>query len=507
MPKRRLLYLTQQQILAFRWHNGALSAEGEFAAETAAGGFAGYLSEHPKSLFSLVVNLGEEGFHSDVIPYLQAKDRDIVISRRLGQTFLGAPLALAVSHGYESGSRKNERLLLTALTGIGQLDPWLSAMQQVGTRLQGVYSLPILSEALLGRLGLKIARGILITVQDSTVRQSFFDGSRLLFSRVAPLVGSSISDMALSISSEANRFQQYLLSQRMVARGDRLQAHVIAHAQAMPAIQAARFNDGIEANIHDIVAASKKIGLKSVPTDNRAQFLFLHCAISAPPRQQFATAALRQPYRVWQAGNAMRAVGALTLVGCLLFTAKLMLDAGKSSNAALDRVRDAESMEMRYQQALGSLPPVPMSNEVLRQLTDRVEKLIRSNDSPTSALKTVTDILDASPQVEIDSIDWLAAGAKGTDSDPASASGATASNKETLLIKGRLNLGTQESPRQLISAFEDLTRRLSASGKSVNVLLSPVNLNASRSVKNTDTPTAARAPRLFAVQVELPVQP
>ena len=506
MLERRLLYLTQQQMLAFRWHNGVLSAEGEFLAETAATDFARYLADHPNSLFSLVANLGEEGFHSDVIPYLQAKDRDIVISRRLGQTFLGAPLALAVSHGYESGSRKNERLLLTALTGVGQLDPWLNAMQQAGARLQGVYSLPLLSEALVGRLGLKIARGILITVQDNTVRQSFFDGGRLRFSRVAPLVGSSISDIALSISSEANRFQQYLLSQRMVARGDHLQAHVIAHAQTMPAIQAARFNDGIVATLHDIVGAAKKIGLKSSPTDNRAQALFLHCAISAPPRQQFATVALRQPYRVWQLGNALRAVGALTLVGCLLFTAKLMVDAGRANNDATDKVRQAESMEKSYQLALSSLPPVPMSNDALRQLTDRVEKLGSATDTPAAALKYLTDVLDAAPQVEIDSVDWLAAGAKEGSAKNSGAS-ATPANRETLLIKGRLNLGAQESPRRLISSFEDLTRRLGEGGRSVNVLLSPVNLNASRSVKTTDSPTAARAPRQFAVQVDFPVQP
>jgi hypothetical protein len=296
----------------------------------------------------------------------------------------------------------------------------------------------------------------------------------------------------------------------MVARGDHLQAHVIAHAQTIPAIQAARFNDGIETSFHDIVGAAKKIGLKTVPPDNRAQALFLHCAITAAPRQQFATMALRQPYRVWQIGNALRAVGALTLVGCLLFTAKLMVDSGRASKEAADRSREAESMETRYQQALGSLPPVPMSNDVLRQLTDRVDALNRRNDSPTPALKYLTDILDAMPQVEIDSIDWLASGAKeGRAKSNSAPSGASAppSNNETLLIKGRLNLGAQESPRRLISAFEDLLRRLGEGGKSVAILQSPVNLNASRSVSTTDSTTAIRPLRQFAVQVDFPVQP
>ncbi|HET6720385.1 MAG TPA: hypothetical protein VFH22_12095, partial [Rhodocyclaceae bacterium] len=208
MLERRLLYLTQHQVIAFHWRNGSLTVDGEFLAETSAGDFTRYLGDHASSLFTLVVNLGEEGFQSDVIPYLQARDRNAVIARRLGQNFQGAPLAIAVSHGYESGARKNERLLLTALTSIGQLSPWLNPMQAIGTRVQGIYSLPLLSEGLVQRLGIKITRGILITIQDNTIRQSFFNNGRLLFSRVAPLIGGSISDIALGIAGEANRFQQ-----------------------------------------------------------------------------------------------------------------------------------------------------------------------------------------------------------------------------------------------------------------------------------------------------------
>lgn len=509
MLERRLLYLTQHQMLAFRWQNGALSPEGEFIAEDAGEGFTTYLKDHARSLFTMVVNLGEEGFHPDVIPFLQSGDRSTVIARRLGQSFLGAPLAVAVSHGYQSGARKNEKLLLTALTSISQLAPWLDAIRGAESRLQGVYSLPLLSENLIARLGLKIGRGMLVTVQDNSVRESFFNDGRLQFSRVAPLSGSSISDVAQSIASEANRFQQYLLSQRMVSRGERLDAYVLAHAHSLQAIQAARFNDGINVTLHDVVIAAKKIGLKTLPADNRAHALFLHCAIASPPRLQFASTAMRHTYRLWQLGNALRAVGALVLVASLLFSVKLVVDAGRDNNDARRLIQEAEGMEQNYQQALGRLPPISMSNDTLRQLVERVDQLGRTVDSPEKALHHLSLALDATPEIEIESLDWLAPGAGQEGQVPSPASAPATAKQEALLVKGSLNAGQQGSARNIVKTFDDFQQRLRTAAPTamVSVLQSPVDLNASRALKSADGAATVRTPRRFEIRIEYPSQP
>ena len=512
MLERRLLYLTQHQVSAYRWHKGTFSPEGDFAVENAADHFTQYLEEHAHSLFTMVVNLGEEGFQSDVIPFLQSKDRNTVIARRLSQNFQGTPLATAVSHGYEAGSRKNERLLLTALTNISQVSPWLNALQTAGTRLQGIYSLPLLSESLIKRLGIKIPRGFLVSVQDNTIRQSFFKDGHLRFSRVAPIAGSSINDLALGIASEANRFQQYLRSQRLAAPGDTLEAHILAHPQTLSALQSARFDKGITLTLHDLTEASKKLGIKTAPADNRSQSLFMATSVLAPPNQQFATPAYRQPYRLWQIGNAVRAIGALSFAACLLFAVKLMTDTQRANADATQRTREAESMEQNYQRALGSLPPIPMSNDVLRQLVDRVQQLQKKVDSPNRALVHLSSTLEANPQVELTSLEWVAPGGKSGNTPAESAqqrANNNTENRESLVVKGTLQLGATGTPRLMITRFEDFTQHLrdNSPGCNVTVLKNPVELNASRSLKSTDNVANMRTPREFAVQIDYPVQP
>jgi len=68
MPARRLLYLTAHQLVAYHWHGGQLREEASFDAVDAESGFVDYLGEHARSLFTLVVNIADEGFQVDTIP-------------------------------------------------------------------------------------------------------------------------------------------------------------------------------------------------------------------------------------------------------------------------------------------------------------------------------------------------------------------------------------------------------------------------------------------------------
>ncbi len=116
MKPRRLLYLSAHQMTAFVWRSGEVMSEGAYSA-TADGHqqFAAYLAQYPSSVFSLLVNVSEEGFHVESIPFLRGADRKLVIERKLGQLFFNRALTTSLSLGYEKSKRKDERVLLAAL--------------------------------------------------------------------------------------------------------------------------------------------------------------------------------------------------------------------------------------------------------------------------------------------------------------------------------------------------------------------------------------------------------
>ena len=129
MKTDRLLYLSAYRMTAYRWHSGVLESEGGFAAnEEGHQQFSDYIKQHRQATFTLLANVSDEGFHVETIPFLQGKDRKTVIERKLGQQFFSAPLTASLSLGYEKSKRKDERILLAALTNGDLFTPWISAI-------------------------------------------------------------------------------------------------------------------------------------------------------------------------------------------------------------------------------------------------------------------------------------------------------------------------------------------------------------------------------------------
>jgi hypothetical protein len=500
VPARRLLYLTPHRLVACEWKNGHCRLEGEFAVESSAGDFLDYLRQHAGSLFSLVTNLAEEGFQVETIPFLQAGDRDAVLTRRLGQTFLGAPLTVAVPLGHERTTRRNERVLLAALTNGNALEPWLQALRQAETRLVGIYSLPLLTPALLDKLRVAKERSIFVTVQDNSVRQSFFDKGHLHFSRLAPIPNSSISGLAQLIGSEIAKLQQYLLSQRMIGRGEALVVHVLAHPQALPALGQLILPDQLRLQTYSIAEFAPRLGLKEALEDSRAERLFLHLAATHAPRQQFAPPALRKNYRLWQTARAIQAVSAIALVGSVLFAGNQWFQLQVLREETRRHESEAAAGETRYRDIVASFPKLPLSHEHLRQVIARLQEVQPRDSSPTPILKVLGATLAHSPQIELGTLDWTAGGplslSKRTEGKSALA------DNETLLVSGTVQPGPNWTPRQLLAAFEDFLQKLrSADGYTVSVTQQPFDTASGSALKSGESAAAAHVPKPFRVSV------
>lgn len=492
MPPIRLLYLTPHQITAYRWHAGDLDEEAAFDASDADGAFVAYLRNQPNSLFSLVANLAEEGYQIESIPFLQNPDRRTVVNRRLGQLFMGATLATAVSLGYQKSRRKNEKLLLTALTNNAAINPWVNALRTAESRLVGAWSLPLLSGEILARLHVAATHSVLITVQDNTLRQSYFDQGHLCFSRVSPLNNSSIAGIAQTIAAESTKLHQYLVTQRLLQRNVPLDAHLLLPPQYSESIVATLVgSDILRFQVHDLAGLARQIGLKSVPGDARADSIFLHLAATKAPRQQLADDGLRKHFRLWQTARVIRAVGMVAGAACLLFAARTWVQSGQAREDALRHAQEAATVESRYQAIVATFPPAPTSNDNLRQVIGQYDRLQQASRGPAPMFRDLAAALDASPQIEVDSLTW---GLSTADSESAAGFG------ETLTVKGRIALA-DGNPRQLLATFDRFVGTLRGDpALQVMVVQQPFDVASGKSLKSTggvDTET----PRSFALSL------
>ena len=505
MNNKHLLYLDAHQLTACRWRAGELASKAVFAAN--AEGlllFVAYLAQHQRGVFSLLVNVAEEGFQIETIPFLRGSDRQAIIKRKLGQLFFNAALTTSLSLGYEKTRRKDERLLLAALTNQTFFAPWLDAIAKAGVALTGIHSLPLLAPILLRKLGIDGEPCLLLTIQDQSMRQSYFEKGELCFSRLTPLRNGSIDGIAQGFSSEAQKLQQYLVSQRLIARDQSITAHLLAHAGAFQAIeQSCSDSATIHYQLIDIADCAQRTGLRMTPPGSQCERLFLNLLASSPPRAQFADEAQLHGNHLRQIRSALYGAGAATLSGCLLLAGTLLFETRELNQQSAQLSSEASLVRSRYDEIVKTFPPIPTDHQTLRRVIDRYLALERHSATPDGLYREISRALADSPAVEVDRIDWQvgdidAATPPNTGQAVATASGAS----EAAIVRGTLKLGANASARQLLAAFNVLIDSLKANPKlQVAVLQRPFDIEPAKSLKGGDLAVEDHQPRSFSLQL------
>lgn len=508
MKTRRLIYLSAHQATALRWQAGVLVGEGLFeATEAGLQQFAAYLAKHSDSIFALLANVAEEGFQIETIPFLQGADRQAIIKRKFGQLFFNAKLTASLSLGREKSRRKNERVMLAALTNNDFFDPWLKAISDAGAALSGVYSLPLLGPSLFKKLKISEDHCLLLTVQDQSIRQSYCEKGELHFSRLTPLQNSSIGGIAQTLATEAAKLQQYLASQRLIGRGQPITAHILAHPNALKAIETSCIDtDTLHFNILDIEAVAGKVGLKTLPLDTHSEAIFLQLLASAPPPVQFADDEQRHHFHLWQIRTALYATAAVALFSCLLFSGDQLYHAYDIGQQAEEHKLQAGLARQRYNDVVKTFPPIPTNNETLRRVIDRYQVLEQKSASPELLYHEISRALQAAPTVELESIDWKLG---GITPSPGTSAGSIAADEgiETAFVQGTLRLSQNTNARQLLAVFNHLVDALKANPKlQINVLQQPFDIESGKSLKGGDTTISEDKPRSFSIQISRKIE-
>jgi len=493
----RLLYLNAHQLSAFAWQGGRLLAEGGFENDDdGLRQFAEYLAGHRSSHFSLLANVAEEGHVQELIPFLHGSDRQALITRKIGQHFLGTSLAAAISLGYEKTQRKNERVLLSALTNPAHFAPWLQAIDTAEVPLAGIYTVAQLGGQLLKKIGQNAGRCLLLTLQDQSIRESYLVNGHAHFSRMAPLTDSSIAGIARSFAAEAGKLHQYLIGQRLIGRDDTLPVFIVAHPQSIPAIENACPSHGqLDFTIIDSHAAAARLKLHTLPEDNRSDQLFLHLLATAPPAQQFAGEAHRHHYWLAQIRHGLIAAGLVALLGGALFAAKNTFDAHALREEAGQLKAEAADLGRSYQEISATFPQLGIDNDSLRRLTGRYGELLRQQRQPGPAYAQVSRVLDRMPAIVLEGIDW-----KNGQNLPSTVAFA-ADSPEITTVRASVRLERADT-RQTLAVFEQFVAALKAEpGVTVKVLQRPFDVESGTALRGGDGIDEAAPARPFAVEI------
>ncbi len=477
MPTRHLLYLDANALHSFRWQQGSVVPTGRYTADDEGiKAFADAVRRVGSGLYTLLVDVVEEGFHADTLPSVRGPDRAAMLERKRSQTFFGTPFSGALSRGIDrSGRRRDERFLFVALTRPAIVEPWLEVLRAVNAPLTGIHSVALLIDSLIQRLAAPAERCLLVTYAPGGMRQTFVDQGHLRFSRLAPNLNAINPDTAARCAGEILKTHSYLISQRMLARNAQLPVYILSDSDAYAHL-APLLNTSEERIYHraDIAELSHKIGLKAAVSGSDAMPLLLHWIARESGLLQLAPANERRFFRVWQARQAILGAGVALFAGTLLFAGKLWFDTASVEATTAQLRHEAASTQQNLTQLQAALPTLPAPLDDLRSAFQALDALQAGKISPRPWLSHLSAALDATPDLTLTSIQWQ------SDSSEVPSKGVA-----------KLSLPPQMAVdrRAMVSTAELFLAELARSpGHTARVTRMPVELQSDRAFRSSTDP-------------------
>jgi hypothetical protein len=469
MAATRLLYISAARVTLYAWQKGTLEELGRFDHnETGFDAFGRQLDDESDQVFHLLVDIVEEDFQVDVIPFVRGKDRQALLVRRRAQRYRDASLSMTVSLGYERSQRRDERVLLSAFTNTELLEPWLAILSESGVAVSGIYSPGLLAPAMAQALGLPKSRLIIVSVHEAGLRQTYLENGKLRFSRLSPLSAEDVSDrqrLAVALGTETGRVYQYLRATNALEI-DHPPVEVTVIAPQGEGDLVKRYLPELpqlKINVSDQAEAVSRTGLRSGHRGVNAEPLFLHLLAKRRPRLQYAPLSVRKQYRGHQTRLGIVVGGAMTGAACLL-AACLTLWQNHSLGEQIEQDRaQTDIAHAQYRQIEAEFPELPTSRDKLRAAMDQYAQIVRLPSGPQRFAVNLSTALDESPRVDLQNMRWYIS----STPTPAASTGAAPLDKgplyEILEINASLNGiggGDYREANGLVEEFVEKLRSL-----------------------------------------------
>lgn len=515
----RLFYFTGYRLTVLHWKGKELVGNSSFEPTTEGlEKFRDYLEQTENVNGKFLVDVIEEDFRNEAIPHVGSSDRKSVVSRLIDRYYRSSQdYCYSEVIGRGKQGRKDDIVLLGAMTNPQLIQPWLTILDECEVLLSGIWTLPLISKKLLKTIKANNGVVLLISQQvNSNVRQTLFRNGKLVSSRQS-IINQDMSDISgigeLALP-EVNRTIQFLRAQNLIAGDEVIDMHILGSDEQILSLQASfKTNEQQTVTIHTIAEVQNKLGLKGVAekfSDNIFAWLCMSQTIAAShygARQSF--------YRYYNmlAASALYAASLLVVITGVLLTESNISDAMEYEKSIVFLEKEEKSYKELYSKKFKDFEEVFQNAGVMNSAVELAEQIkINSTTSPLGFLISLSEILSNKDvgTLHIDKIEWQAINInkKNKKLDDANFT-AKLSTKHNAIVTGRIE-DSENDYRKSINHIQNIMDFLAADPRIENVeaLKMPVDLRsgskfATESGVETKTSSSKETTGVFTLQVTM----
>ena len=471
------------------------------------------LTELGPAPLCVLVDVVEEEYRQDTVPHVGRSDRRAVLARKYARLFRGTTYHHALAQGREGDGRKDDRVLLTAITRPEVLTPWLAPLRAHKVPVTGIYSLPVLSERLLKRIGAVDPNVLLISAQKASgLRQTFFRDGQLKISRLAHMPRLGSVPFASYLLGEVEKLKRYLNSLALISRDSPLSIYILSHGPLLIELeQHCRDSDHEKFVLLDVEQVGARVDLLDAGGAHFSDVVFARLLASEVPPNHYAHAEETQYYTLHRLRIALATTSLLLVLGSGGWSGINFIEGVNFKQQALDATQKARFYSQRYELARAKLPSTPVEPKEIKTAVDAVATLHEYKTDPARLLVLLASVLNRAPQVALDELQWITSADPHSGVAPVAVTGGDggprASAGEYYQVA---ELSAHLEPfdgdfRKAIAVVDGLAEELKAQTRvhSVKVLQYPLDVRPEASVSGSATAAGARVVPVFKIRVVL----
>jgi hypothetical protein len=526
LSKRRVMFVSAHKLAVYHWHKSDLGSSYLFDInDDGKAYFERYLRETSKIPTYLLVDLFEEEFRRDTAPHMYGSDRAAIIERKKARLFRDTPYYNFMVQGRSTEGRKDDEIMLSAITNPKLVNPWVSMLEGYQIPLVGIYSVPMLTQSILKLLPEPANNNLIVSIQSiSGLRQTFISNNQLRVSRLIQLPRYGTEPYGPHIREEVDKIKRYLNSVRLIpsndAEGNGLSTYLLLSGDLTKAVRE-EYKDISTAGIHfvDINELLAKSGSSRQVSSPFSDLLYVHQLLKIKPNNVYAQPRERRYNTMRNMRITMLALSALMIITSLGWSGFASMQGVGFRQNTLAANNKTDFYTTRYQIARERLPVTPVEPADLKAAVELVDSLKTYKTTPLEMVRIISVGLNSFPSVKLGRFEWastadpnirVGSGGAGTTQGQIGFSNISSTENQykyyqIAVIDAELNPfdGNYRRAISLINEFAEILRtQLNVYDVSILSLPLDVSSNASMAGNTSTTQRQAR----FSVRIVLGVK-
>lgn len=366
-----------------------------------------FLTRYHNSPVHLIIDAVEEDYRTETMPHSSGKIRNEMLHRKLTQLYRSTPYRTAQFVGREKDKRRDDRILMMALTNADLVAPWIAMLEEFEAPLAGAYMLPMVSQLLVKALKLKQPNLLLMTQQSAGLRQTYFADQQARLSRITPVSGMSESQIEKLYLSETEKTRLYMISLRMITRETPI--HLVfptINTITTDLAKQLEDNHGITTEIVPPEKLAKKLGVSTDLLSRYPDLLHMHLLAKGTVSSNLLTEPQIKNYRLLQIKLGLNSASIAAVFIATLLAINSLINTVSIKQQITDAVQQTQAQEALYTRISRDFPKTPIPGSDLKIAVELAQKFDALNTTPQRFMQVLSEALNKQPELLIHRLRW-----------------------------------------------------------------------------------------------------